>query len=110
MSDTSLSPARPVSLFTIVLLLGVFSAFLFFVRHYYSPAPQAAFNSAPENLPKELEWRATSAARRQALLEMRTKETEQASAYAWVDQPAGVVQLPLERAMELTVQDYRAKK
>lgn len=110
MSDPTVSPARPVSLFTIVLLLGVFSAFLFFVRSYYSPAPQAAFNSAPDNLPKELAWRGTAEARRQALQELRAKEAKQAASYSWVDQAAGVVQLPLERAMELTVQDYRAKK
>jgi hypothetical protein len=110
MSDSSDSPARPVSLFTIVLLLGVFSAFLLVVRYYYEPAPLAAFNAAPDNLPKDLAWRATAEARRKTLLELREKEIRQASAYAWIDQKAGVVQLPVERAMELTVKHYSAKK
>ena len=70
MSDSSVNPARPVSLFTLVLLLGVFSAFLLVVRYYYQPAPLAAYNAAPENLPKELEWRATSEARRKTLASM----------------------------------------
>ena len=39
MSDHSESPARPVSLFTVVILLGVFAAFYFFVRSYYRPVP-----------------------------------------------------------------------
>lgn len=110
MSDSSVSPARPVSLFTIVLLLGVFSAFLLVVRYYYQPAPVAAVNAAPENLAKDLEWRATAEARRKALQELREKEAKQAAAYAWIDQKAGTVQLPVERAMELTVADYRARK
>lgn len=110
MSDPSVNPARPVSLFTIVLLLGVFSAFLLVVRYYYEPAPLAAYNAAPENLSKDLEWRATAEARRKALVELREKEARQAATYAWVDQKAGVVQLPVERAMELTVQHYSARK
>ena len=110
MSDYSDSPARPVSLFTIVLLLGVFSAFLLVVRYYYQPAPVAAQNAAAENLSKDLEWRATAEARRQALVDQRAKEARQASSYGWIDQKAGTVQLPIERAMELTVQTYRAKK
>lgn len=110
MSDSSVPPARPVSLITIVLLLGLCSAFLLVVRYLYQPAPVAAFNAAPENLTKDLEWRATAASRRQALVELRAREAKQAGTYAWVDQKAGVVQLPLERAMELTVQQYRAGK
>lgn len=110
MSDTSLSPARPVSLFTIVLLLGVFSAFLLVVRYYYEPAPISAVNAAPENLAKDLEWRATAESRRKALQELREKEAKQAAAYAWIDRNAGTVQLPIDRAMELTVAAYRARK
>lgn len=110
MSETNVSPARPVSLFTIILLLGVFSAFLFVIRYTYQPAPTTAYNAAPENLSKDLEWRATAEARRKALLELREKEAKQAASYGWVDQPAGVVQLPVERAMELTVKQYSARK
>jgi hypothetical protein len=109
MSDSTHSPARPVSIFTIVLLLGVFSAFLLVVRYYYEPAPVAAQNAAPENLAKDLEWRATAEARRKALVETREKEAKQAAAYAWIDRNAGTVQLPIARAMELTAQQYRAK-
>jgi len=110
MSDISAPPARPVSLFTVVLLLAVFAAFLLVIRYYYQPPAVATFNAAPENLSKDFEWRATSDARRKALVELRQNEASKASSYAWIDQKAGVVQLPIERAMELTVQKYGSKK
>ncbi len=67
------------------------------------PAPQ---NEAPENLPKELAWRATPASRRAHLAELREKEARQAESYGWVDRGAGVVQLPIGRAMELVVREH----
>jgi hypothetical protein len=59
---------------------------------------------------KDLEWRANAATRRQALKELHEKETKQSSSYGWVDQKAGVVQLPIERAMELTARDLAARQ
>jgi len=110
MSDHSESAARPVSLLTVVILLLVFGAFLFFVRSYYQPASVSAVNAAAENLPKDLEWRATSEARRKALQETRKKEARAATGYAWIDRSAGSVQLPIRRAMELTAAEYGARK
>jgi len=110
MSDHSESPARPVPLLTIVILLVVFGAFFFFVRSYYKPVSVSAVNAAAENLPKDLEWRATSEARRKALQETREKEERAASGYAWIDRNAGSVQLPVRRAMELTAAEYGARK
>jgi hypothetical protein len=110
MSDATSTPARPVSLITTLCVLALFSAFFFVVRHYYRPVEAPPFVTAPENLPKELEWKATRESRRQALADLRQQQADQARAYAWIDQQAGIVQLPIERAMELTVQQYGAKK
>ena len=110
MSDISAPPARPVSLFTIVFVFATFAAFLLVIRYFYQPTATATFNAPPENLPKDLEWRASSEARRKTLAEVRQNAVKQATTYAWVDQKAGVVQLPVERAMELTVQKYGARK
>ena len=41
---------------------------------------------------------------------LRAAEATQTTSYAWIDKDKGVVQLPLERAMELTVKQYGAKK
>ena len=49
-------------------------------------------------------------ARRKALTDLRAAEATQTTSYAWIDKDKGVVQLPLERAMELTVKQYGAKK
>lgn len=105
----SLSP-RPVSLLTIVFVFALFAVFLLFVSRYYTPAVSSPQNQAAENLPKDLEWKATPASRQAALAALREKQAKQAGAYAWVDQKAGIVQLPIARAMELTVQQFGAKK
>jgi hypothetical protein len=110
MSDTSATPARPVSLFTIVLLMLVFAAFLLVIRWFYHPAATTAFNGTPENLPKDMEWRANTDARRKTLHETREKEAKDATTYGWVDKSAGVVRLPIDRAMELTAEKYATKK
>lgn len=110
MSDTSVAPARPVSLFTIVFLLALFGAFLLVIRYFYHPATVSAANAPAENLPKDLAWRADAAARRGALKELRENEATQMSSYGWLDQQAGTVRLPIDRAMELTAQKYGAKK
>jgi cbb3-type cytochrome oxidase subunit 3 len=110
MSDTPSLPARPVSLFSVVFVLALFALFLLVIRWAYQPATVSPQNAAAENLPKDQEWRATAASRRKAYEEQRAAEVKQATAYAWVDKNAGVVQLPIERAMELTAHKYGAKK
>ena len=110
MSDIPATPARPVSLFTIVFLFAVFAAFLLVIRYFYHPTTTSAFNGTPDNISKDLEWKSNSVSRRQALKELEDKQANQVSKYGWVDQKAGVVQLPIERAMELTVRDLSSKQ
>jgi len=110
MSDTTRIPARPVSLFTVVFLFVLFSLGLALAHHYYAPAPVAPDNASAENLSKDLDWRATSQSRRATLTQTRKEQMAKQSGYAWIDQKSGVVQLPIDRAMELTVQKYGAKQ
>jgi hypothetical protein len=110
MNAAAARPARPVSLFTIVFLFAVFAAFLLVIRYFYRPASTAAFNAPAENISKDLEWRASADARRKALAEQREKDAKQITSYGWVDQNAGLVRLPIERAMELTARDLAAKQ
>ena len=112
MTDHSPSPARPVSLFTIVFLLVLFAAFLLVVRYFYQPATAQPFAISADNYPKEKDatWRATAENRRKALEDLRTTHAKQLSSYGWADKNAGKVHLPIDRAMELTAQQYGAKK
>jgi hypothetical protein len=109
-SNGSATSARPVSLFTIVFLFALFAAFLLVIRYFYQPASTAAFNASAENTSKDFEWRGNSEARRKALLEQHEKDAKRSSSYDWVDKNAGVVQLPIERAMELTARDLAGKQ
>lgn len=109
MSDHAAMPARPVSLFTIVFLLAIFAAFLLVIRWFYHPTTTPAFVAPAENLPKEMAWRANRDSRQKTLLEVRAAEAKKAGGYGWVDQKTGVVELPIERAMELTAQKYGSK-
>jgi hypothetical protein len=110
MSDMPVTPARPVSLFTIVFLFAVFAAFLLVIRYFYHPTTTSAFNAAPDNITKELEWRANAANRRETLKQLRESEAKQTAGYSWIDQKTGVVRLPIEHAMELTARDLAAKQ
>lgn len=100
-------PARPVSLIVVAFLFVVFAAFFFLVRHYYAPAPIAPDNAAAENLPKDLEWRATNVSRRAALSELKSEQTQRLETFGWVDQKAGLVRIPIDEAMKLTVEKYQ---
>ncbi len=110
MSDPTVPSPRPVSLVTTLFVLALFAVFGLVVSRYYTPTAIAPQNQLAENLPKDLAWKATPASRKEALVALREKQAQQAGSYAWVDQKAGVVQLPIERAMELTAERYGAKK
>ena len=111
MSEPYESAPRPVSLVTIVVILAFLAVFLQLSRIAYlkHPAPDPQ-NLAPEKLPTDLKWRETPEARQAYLAGLRKTQAEQASRYAWVDQKKGVVQLPIERAMELVVREKGGAK
>ncbi|MFT3869492.1 MAG: hypothetical protein QM715_13640 [Nibricoccus sp.] len=48
--------------------------------------------------------------RAQILRDMRAKETAATTTYGWVDQSKGVVRIPVDRAMQLTIDELNAKK
>lgn len=110
MTDSTVPTSRPVSLVTILFILALSASFLFLVMHYYQPSPAAAQNQVPENLAKDLEWKATPTSRKAKLADLRAAEQKQATTYGWVDQPNGPIRLPLDQAMKLTVEKYGGNK
>ena len=110
MNDLTAHSPRPVPLVMALFVFALFSVFALGVWHFYTPTAAAPQDQQADNLPKDLAWKATPASRQKALADLREKQARQAASYAWVDQKAGIVQLPIERAMELTVQRYGAQK
>lgn len=102
MSDhASHDSPRPVSLVTVFAIFVLFAAFLVVIHYVYVPKSTGAFTDDGIH---------TAAQREENLKVLREKQTAQATKYGWVDQKAGVVQLPIERAIDLTVQQYGTKK
>ncbi|MCR6657414.1 MAG: hypothetical protein NVV63_16745 [Opitutus sp.] len=97
MSESSSKSAPLVSIFAIFALLAVFALLVYF---FYLPRSTGKFVGDGVH---------TDEQRVKNLAELHAKEAAQASSYAWVDQNAGVVQLPLDRAMELTIEAYAKK-
>lgn len=110
MSDSSVNSPRPVALITTLFVFALAGVGFFVVTRFYKASPVSPQNAAAENLTKELAWKATPATRQQALAELREKQAKQAASYAWIDQKSGVIQLPIERAMQLTAAQYGSKK
>jgi hypothetical protein len=107
MSDSS---AKSVSWVSVAAVFVGFGLFLLLVKFaYLSHRPPAPYTMAPEQLPADQAWKATPADRKAYLAELRKQQLQQATSYAWVDKNKGVVQLPIERAMELTVQEINAR-
>jgi hypothetical protein len=86
---------------TIATLMVGFALFAVVLYYVYFPRHTGAF--ADDGIH-------TSLVRRENLAKLHEKEAKQSTSYAWVDQKTGVVQLPLDRAMELTLQKYASKK
>lgn len=97
-SNFSFPHRTPV--FTTVLVLALFALFGFLARRYYSP--QAGRVDPIEGVRTPVERKALLAGH-------RDQEREAAANYAWVDQKAGKVRLPIDRAIELTVRDHARK-
>ena len=101
--QSSESPAWPL----VVAIIGVFAIFLIIMslaRTPVTPLDQAT------NVPPEEQWKLTENGRKGRLAELRGAAESRASSYGWVNQDAGVVHIPVDRAIELTLADIQAKR
>jgi len=111
MTEPTAPSPRPVSTVAVAAVFILLSVFGLMARKVYlhspTPAPQ---NETPDNLAKDQAWRATPASRRVYLADLRKAQAKQALSYAWVDQKTGVVQIPIDRAMDLFIQEQGSQK
>jgi len=99
MSDAA-APSKSGLTLTFAAAIGGFAIFVIILLVAYlpqRPAPLVPGTSAK-----------TPAERKDALAELRAHEATVAGGYAWVDQSKGVVRLPIDRAIELTLRDLAA--
>ena len=97
-----MSDASPKSGFfiTAVAVIGGFLIFVLIVVIAYLP-----------NKPEMLSQGTKTPEERAAILrELRARESAAAHSYGWVDQTKGIVRVPIERAMQLTIEDNNRPK
>lgn len=87
-------------LVTLAAAIGGFAIFLLILYIAYLP-------QKPAPLP---EGSKTPAERAATLADLRAKDKAATTTYGWIDQSKGVVRLPTDRAVELTIKELNAKK
>jgi len=92
------------NLASVLAVVGCFALFLLLVSLAYLPKKQGT-----QRGPFDQDGVRTPTERLEKLAELRTNEAAAAHSYAWLDQSAGQLQIPIERAMELTAQRYSVK-
>ena len=102
MSDSSANFSFPhrTPVFTTVIVLVCFALFGWLAMKLYTPHAYTV---------DRVEGVRTPADRREVLAEHRKQEQAESTTYGWVDQKAGVVRLPIDRAIELTVKEHAPK-
>jgi len=95
---------------TLLAVLGCFVIFLVVLYLAYLPQRRAAAEVDLARIPPEEQWKYIPALRQAHLVEMQARERTAQNTYAWIDRGKGVVQLPIDRAMELTVRDLNAAR
>ncbi len=100
MSDSTHTTKSSGFWVTVAAAIGGFAIFAIIVLIAYLPKQAAPL---PDGV-------RTPEQRKAALAEMRAKEKAAATTYSWIDQPAGVVRIPLDEAVKLTINEINAKK
>ncbi len=99
-SPSNFSFPHRTPVFTAIIVLLCFALFGWLALKIYRPHAYAV---------DKVEGVKSPAERKALLVEHRTKEQADSTSYGWLDQKAGVVRLPVERAMELTVSEHARK-
>ena len=95
---------------TFLAVVGCFLIFVIVLDLAYVPERRLAPEVDLSKIPAEEQWKYTPGGRQAHLDEMRAKEQAAASSYGWVDKSKGIVQLPIDRAMELTLRDIKSQQ
>ena len=100
MSDTN--STRYTFALNIAVILTVFAIFAIILAIAYLPQRST--------LPTYSTSDTTPEQRAATLAEVRAREKSAATTYGWIDQPKGIMRLPIDRAIELTIRDLNAQR
>lgn len=95
---------------TLLAVLGCFVIFLVVLYVAYIPQRPKAPDVDLAKIPAADRWQYTAKGRLERLEQMRARDEAALTTYGWIDRSKGVVQLPINRAMELTVQRINAAR
>jgi hypothetical protein len=109
--DISVATAGSKAGFWVTLLaaLGCFAIFWIILGVTYVPLRQMAPEVDLLKIPLTEQWKYTPAGRQAYFDNMRAREMA-AATYAWIDKKNGVVQLPIDRAMVLTLRELNGER
>lgn len=95
---------------TLLAILGCFVVFLVVLYVAHIPQRPATPEANLSQVPPEDQWKYTAKGRMEHLEQMRAKDHAALTTYAWIDRGKGVVQLPIDRAMQLTLERINAER
>jgi hypothetical protein len=100
----------PVSWVSVAAVFGCFALFLLIIWIAYLPQREKTEEADISQISPEDRWQYSPEGRADKLKDLRAHEQTELNSYGWIDQKAGIVRLPIDRAMELTVQSLQAKR
>ena len=98
---------RPTTWPLAIAFLGVFAIFLAIVKLAHTPVTPL---TSSVNVPEEEQWKLSDEGRRDRLAEVKGRDAALAREYGWIDQANGVVRLPVDRAIELTLAEINTDR
>ena len=101
---------EPVSWISVAAVFGCFALFLLIIYIAYLPQREKTAEADLSQVSPDDRWQYSPEGRAAKLQELRAGEQTELTTYGWIDQKSGVIRLPIDRAMELTVQALQAKK
>jgi hypothetical protein len=102
--------SKSVSWVSVAAVFGCFALFLFIIYLAYLPQREKTAEADLSQVSADERWQYSAEGRASHLADLRAREQTEQTTYGWVDQKAGIVRLPIDRAMQLTLQDLQAKK
>lgn len=100
-------PSGPGVFVSFVAIVGCFLAFALVVWLAYLPNRGPGVTVDIKQVSEDMQWKYSAEGRRTRLDENRAREIDELNNYAWVDQSAGIVRVPIDTAMELIVSEQK---